>query len=150
MSERSDLEFRLASGLRPVSGAWQRLADVTLASLEVSSSQGWALVQLARMGAKTRQADLARTLSITEASLVRTLHQLERAGYVTREADPADRRSNHLVLTGPGATIARGIDDRLIALRSELLDGLSDDQLAACLAVLHHIDMRVEERQGRA
>jgi DNA-binding MarR family transcriptional regulator len=73
-----------------LSGAWQRLADAALATLDVSNSQGWALVHLARLGAETRQADLARAIGITEASLVRTLHQLEHSGYVARRPDPDD------------------------------------------------------------
>jgi MarR family transcriptional regulator for hemolysin len=149
MSSRRQLEFALATGMRPIAGAWQRLADAALATLDISNSQGWALVHLARLGAETRQADLARAIGITEASLVRTLHQLEHAGYVTRRPDPDDRRTNRLVLTEAGATIATGIDARLVVLRAELLDGLPDADVETTVRVLDTVARRIAERRGR-
>lgn len=149
MSTRPEIEFALATGIRPLAGAWQRLADATLASLDISNSQGWALVHLARMGSDTRQADLARAIGITEASLVRTLHQLEHAGFVARRSDPEDRRTNRLVLTEGGAAVAEGIDARLVALRTDLLDGISDDDLAATIRVLDTVAGRIAARRGR-
>lgn len=143
------MEFALATGIRPIAGAWQRLADAALASLDISNSQGWALVHLARLGAKTRQGDLARAIGITEASLVRTLHLLERAGFVTRRPDPEDRRTNRLALTEAGATIAEGIDARLVALRAELLDGIADADLAITVRTLDLVGQRIAARRGR-
>lgn len=148
MPTRNAFEFALATGIRPLAGAWQRLADSALASLDISNSQGWALVHLARIGAAARQGDLARAIGITEASLVRTLHQLEHAGYVARQADPVDRRTNRLVLTPAGAKIAGGIDARLIALRAELLDGISDAALATTVDTLELIGQRIAARRG--
>lgn len=149
MASRAALEFALATGIRPIAGAWQRLADATLASLDVSNSQGWALVHLGRMGPATRQADLASAIGITEASLVRTLHQLEQAGYVVRQPDPVDRRINRLVLTERGIAIAQGIDDRLIALRADLLDDISDADLEITVRVLDRAAQRIQERRER-
>jgi MarR family transcriptional regulator for hemolysin len=150
VTSRRENEFALATGLRPLSGAWQRLADAALATLDISNSQGWALVHLARLGAETRQADLARAIGITEASLVRTLHQLEHAGYVARRSDPDDRRTNRLVLTDAGAAIATGIDARLVALRAELLDGISDADVETTVRVLDTVARRIAERRGPA
>lgn len=149
MASRGENEFALATGLRPLSGAWQRLADAALATLDISNSQGWALVHLARLGAETRQADLARAIGITEASLVRTLHQLEHGGFVMRQPDPDDRRTNRLVLTEAGAVIAGGIDARLVALRAELLDGVTDADLATTLRTLDLVGERIATRRGR-
>lgn len=149
MSNRRKLEYGVATGMRPVAGAWQRMADVVLGSLNISNSQGWALVQLTRLGDAVRQRDLARAVGIAEASLVRTLHQLERAEYVVRTPDPDDKRSNLLTLTPAGTRIAQGIDARLIALRQDLLDGLSDADLGATLRVLDHVAARIADRHGR-
>jgi len=149
MPTRRALEFALATGMRPIAGAWQRMADVVLASLDISNSQGWALVHLARLGAETRQADLARAIGITEASLVRTLHQLEHAGFVMRQSDPDDRRTNRLVLTKAGAAIADGIDARLVKLRADLLDDVSDADLATTVRVIERVGERIAERRSQ-
>ncbi|MGN8000386.1 MarR family winged helix-turn-helix transcriptional regulator [Sphingomonas sp. 22176] len=133
--------------MNPASRAWQRLGDAALASLGISSSTGWTLVYLQRLGEDTRQADLARAVGVTEASLVRTLHALEDAGLVERVSDPRDRRANKLRLTNSGVSLASRIDARLAALRSELLDGVSDEALETTLAVLDHLTARLAERR---
>jgi MarR family transcriptional regulator for hemolysin len=149
VNDRRHLELALATGIRPLAGAWQRLADAALASFGISNSQGWALVHLARLGPDTRQADLARAIGITEASLVRTLHQLEHAGLIARQPGRDDRRANRLVLSDRGATLAARIDERLIALRAELLADICDDELDTTMRVLDHVAQRIVERRGR-
>ncbi|WP_084253226.1 MarR family transcriptional regulator [Sphingomonas pituitosa] len=136
--------------MNPTSRAWQRLADATLASLDISNSTGWALVYLQRLGEETRQADLARAIGVTEASLVRTLHALEDAGLVQRVVDAQDRRANRLRLTHSGVSLALRIDTRLATLRSELLDGVSDAALETTLQVLDHLAARLAERRPQS
>ncbi|WP_294329886.1 MarR family transcriptional regulator [uncultured Sphingomonas sp.] len=135
--------------MSPVARAWQRLADATLASLDISSSTGWALVYLQRLGDSARQADLARAVGVTEASLVRTLHALEDAGLVVRVPDARDRRANLLRLTAEGVSHASRIDRRLAALRSELLDGVSDGELETTLRVLDTLAARLADRRAQ-
>lgn len=148
-ADRQSLERALATRMNPTSRAWQRLADATLASLDISNSAGWALVYLQRLGEETRQADLARAIGVTEASLVRTLHALEDAGLVQRVVDESDRRANRLRLTISGVALAGRIDTRLATLRSALLDGVSDAALETTLQVLEHLAARLAERQLR-
>ncbi|WP_084445705.1 MarR family winged helix-turn-helix transcriptional regulator [Sphingomonas sp. TDK1] len=136
--------------MNPASRAWQRLADAELASLDVSSSTGWTLVYLQRLGDGTRQADLARAVGVSEASLVRTLHALEDAGLIQRIADARDRRANHLQLTETGVSLASRIDTRLAALRSKLFEGVSDAALEATLEVLDHLSARLAERRPQS
>jgi len=149
MTDRQSLERALATRMSPVSRAWQRLADTTLASLGISSSTGWALVYLQRLGDSARQADLARAVGVTEASLVRTLHALEDAGLVVRAVDKRDRRANLLQLTPEGVSHASRIDRRLAALRSELLDGVSDGELETTLRVLDTLAAKLADRRAQ-
>lgn len=149
MTDRQSLERALATRMSPVSRAWQRLADTTLASLGISSSTGWALVYLQRLGDSARQADLARAVGVTEASLVRTLHALEDAGLVVRAVDKRDRRANLLQLTPEGVSHASRIDRRLAALRSELLDGVSDGELETTLRVLDTLAAKLAHRRAQ-
>jgi len=150
MADRHSLERALATRMNPASRAWQRLADATLASLDISNSTGWALVYLQRLGEETRQADLARAIGVTEASLVRTLHALEDAGLVQRVVDENDRRANRLRLTNSGVSLALRIDTRLATLRSELLDGVSDAALETTLQVLEHLAARLAEQRPQS
>ncbi len=145
--DRHSQERALATRMIPVARAWQRLADAALASLDISGSTGWALVYLQRLGDDARQTDLARAVGVTEASLVRTVHALEEAGLVIRMVDPRDRRANRLRLTENGVSHASRIDRRLAALRSELLDGVSDGELETTLRVLDHLAARLADRR---
>ncbi len=129
---------------------WRQLADRVLASLEISNSSGYALLHLERMGPGTRQSDLARQIGITEASLVRTLQHLERAGLVERVADPEDGRAKMLHLTRQGGTLAGRIDTRLKELRNELLEGIADSELETTARVLDVVARRIGERRVRS
>lgn len=149
MSERSKLANDLATQLAPVARSWRQLADRILASLAISNSAGWALVRLKRLGAGTRQADLARAIGITEASLTTTIRQLEATGLVERLADEQDRRANPLHLTQEGTRIARKADARLVALRAELLDGIPDADLETTVRVIGTIGARVADMRAR-
>jgi len=153
MTDRIALAHELATQLSPVSRAWLQLADRILGSLAISNSAGWALVHLQRLDSKAgkgaRQGDLARAIGITEASLVRTVQQLERAGLVERQPDEEDRRANRLHLTAEGSALARKADERLIDLRIELLEGVSDGDLAVAVGLLDRIAARAADMRGR-
>lgn len=150
MTDRITLAHELATQLSPVSRAWLQLADRILGSLAISNSAGWALVHLERLGKGARQGDLARAIGITEASLVRTLQQLERGGLVERRPDEEDRRANRLHLTAEGKELARKAEKRLIELRIELLDGIPDEQLEGAVRLLGIVSERAAEMRSRA
>lgn len=136
--------------LAPLARRVQRVADEALAEMSVSHSAGWALIWLGRLGADVKQRDLARALDITEASLVRTLDQLEAAGLVSRRCDPEDRRTNRLVLTAEGARLAARIDARLSALRADLLENISPADLETAIRVLDHVTVAIDTRREEA
>ena len=143
-----------------MSRAWHRLADSVLAEFAVSNSSGWCLTHLARLGPDvaavmitnpdTRQRELAQAIGITEASLTRTLADLDRRGLVARQADKADRRANHVRLTDDGIALAQRIEARLAALRADLLDGLPDTDIARMVTMLDHIAGRIDTQRGAA
>lgn len=137
--DRHPLERALATRLNPTNRAWLRLADQVLASLGVSHSTGWCLIYLDRLGPDLSQAELARAIGITNASLVRTIDQLQGAALVTRSNDPADRRVNKLSLTEAGRVRAQEIEERLKEMRGQLLADVSDADLAATLRVLESL-----------
>lgn len=149
MNERERLQRTLATRMGPVARAWQQLGDAALASLDISNSAGWALVHLLRMGGDVRQGDLARSIGITEPSLVRTLDRLEESGLLERRADEQDRRAKHVRLTAKGVDLGNRIDNRLVAVRGELLADLSDKELATVVDVLGRLSDRMAEAAGR-
>jgi len=147
MTDRSKLERALTMRLGPASRAWQRLADSELSPLNLSESSARALAYLDRLGPDTRQGELARAINVAEPSLVPTIRALERSGYVNRLADKDDRRAYRLRLTQAGTELAAKIDQRLVALRSEMLADVPDEVLHRIIDVLDGFTGRIDDRR---
>jgi DNA-binding MarR family transcriptional regulator len=77
-----------------------------LASIDVRPAQYSVLVVIGANPGLS-QADLAETLGIERARLVRLLDRLEKRGLTRRMASPKDRRSHALQLTAPGQKILK-------------------------------------------
>jgi MarR family transcriptional regulator for hemolysin len=137
----------LLHGLGPVARGWRQTADAALAGLGVSGSAGWCLVHLDRVGAVPRQAELAQLLEVSAPSLVRTLDQLQRAGWIERTADPEDGRSNRVTLTPAGKMMAARIQARLDALGDDLLGGLPAEAVEIGVELLGLLQLRIAEQK---
>jgi DNA-binding MarR family transcriptional regulator len=107
----------------------------TLAHLNLTASEINTLANLA-----DGQPPNLRALSLhtgTQATtLTGILDRLERRGYLTRQLDPADRRSFRVTLTGQGRTIATQVRSAVADLERTALAGLSPRQLAGYHAVI--------------
>jgi len=105
-------------------------ADSVLPGLAVSLTEGWALVELNRVGA-VHQQHIATRLQLEKSSASRLLAGLERRGWLTRERDPANRRYYRLALTAEGQAIADHIEEHLHERHAQILARLDDSERAA-------------------
>lgn len=140
----SALVWRIA----PVARQLRQASDEMLSELGVSSSAGWCLISLARMGTDSRQTDLADQLGITQPSLVRTLHQLQAAGLVGRIPHPSDKRSNRLALTATGEELAGRIEQKLAELHRGLLKDVPDAAIDIMANLMDLLSQRIAARRG--
>lgn len=124
---------------------YRAAADKAVAHVGLSQTLAWPVVMIGRMEQGVRQGVLAEALGIEGPSLVRSLDQLVEAGYVERREDPADRRAKTLHLTPAGEAACEPIEAALSLMRAGLFEGVSDEDLAACLRVFAVL----EERLGR-
>lgn len=83
------------------------------------------------------QKELAETLEIENATMVRLLDGLERQEFVERKAVQGDRRANQVVMTEGGKKIAAQVLELADEVRRELLEGISDEELNTAIHVLH-------------
>jgi MarR family transcriptional regulator for hemolysin len=143
---RNEWERSLAQKLVGLSRRWQTLGDQALARLGVSNSTGWCLVYLDRLGEDARQSDLARAIGIREATLVRTLAQLERGGLIERSPNPNDARANIMRITPQGHGLVAEIESVLAGLREQVLQDVDDAELETMVRVFDLIDARLRER----
>lgn len=70
----------------------------------VSSRHRRVFMHLERDGA-SRSVDLAQRIGVTPQSMMKTVHELEGLGLVTRSEDPADSRAKLMVFTPQGQAL---------------------------------------------
>lgn len=118
------------------------------ASLEGSSltfAQARALMYVARREG-VRQVELADMLEIQPITLARLIDQLEAAGLVRRQPDPADRRAYQLFLTPDAEPQLAAIEKVLVGIRQRAMAGLQDDEAAAAIAALKKMQSNLSTR----
>jgi MarR family transcriptional regulator, organic hydroperoxide resistance regulator len=109
-----------------------RLADLDLAASEIN-----VLANLAdRPDRRTRSiGELGSDTATKPTTLTSILDRLVRRGYVTRELDPADRRSFRVSLTAEGRRVANAARAAMHDLERTALAAISDADLAGFRAV---------------
>ena len=89
--------------------------------------------------------DLNEAAQITSAGMTRTIERLERAGYVDRIPNPADRRSVLVGLTDSGWDFAESLVTELADEHRALLGDLDSEGCAAHIEVLRDVIARVTQ-----
>ncbi|MFG2553875.1 MarR family winged helix-turn-helix transcriptional regulator [Streptomyces sp. NPDC048581] len=86
-----------------------------------------------------RPGVLAGLMAVEASHVTRQVQQLERAGYVIRDADPHDRRAQRIELTDAGrAAVDRIREVGRIGMRMALADW-SDDDLRQLAELFHRL-----------
>jgi DNA-binding MarR family transcriptional regulator len=77
-----------------------------------------------------RMKDIAHSLLLSRSGLSRVVDELERKGYVARQACASDARGTEAVITRSGrGAFRKAQNSHLRSVRAEFLDKLSDKQL---------------------
>jgi MarR family transcriptional regulator for hemolysin len=137
------LQWRLGRALGQISRRWRSRLDGRMAAFGLTEARWLPLLHLARWGDGLTQKELATSLGVEGPTLVRTLDWLEREGLVERRAAEADRRAKRVHLTPRAVALHREIEREAAAVRADLLDGISEAELLACLGVLDRIAARL-------
>ena len=105
-----------------------------LARLNLSASEINVLANLAD-GRNRSVGEIASDTATKPTTLTSVLDRLERRGYLTRDLDPADRRSFLVSLTVDGRPAAAAARSAAADLERAALAGVSDADLAGFRAV---------------
>ncbi len=90
-----------------------------------------------------RPAELAGRLRISKQALNHLLGQLERRGYLTREADPTDGRSKRIRLTARGTNAGLVIREAVTEMEDAWAQQLGPERFTQLRTLLQELD-RVE------
>ncbi|WP_135467991.1 MarR family winged helix-turn-helix transcriptional regulator [Crenalkalicoccus roseus] len=139
----AQLQWRLGRTIGQISRRWRARLDARMAAFGLTEARWLPLLHLARAGEGLTQRELAARLGVEGPTLVRTLDWLEREGFVQRRAVPHDRRLRTLHLTSRARALHRRIEEAAAAVRAEILGGIPEAELAACLSVLEGVAARL-------
>lgn len=148
MTQRLSQERTLAARLLRLARTYRREVNRALAAHGLSDARALPVLHIARLGEGVRQGVVAEELGVEGPSLVRILDQLAAAHLVERRDDPTDGRAKTLHLTDEGRALAAVIERAVDALRSELLAGVSDADLAAAVRVMTLFEAAVDAREA--
>jgi MarR family transcriptional regulator for hemolysin len=123
---------------------WRRLLDHELGRSGLTDASWSPLFHLAQSGDGIAQTELAERIGLDGSSLVRLIDILETRGFVARQINPADRRARRILLTEAGRAEVEAIRARLRELESDLLAGLSEEQIRESLRLFDEIGRRLE------
>lgn len=134
-----DPKWRLMVQMAWTARKWRHLLDRRLRSIGQTGARMEALANIAYFPPEATQVEIANRIGIERATVTRMLDSLEADGLVERIADPADRRTKRIRLTGAGSAALRDMEEIVVELRASLLrdaDPAAVDRTNALLAQL--------------
>ena len=138
--DRVNLSFLLAEVTRLLRAAF----DEEMERLGLTRSQWHALIYVLRLEAPS-QTELAEALEVAHPSVGSLIDQLEKSGYVSREADPQDRRIWRVVPTRFALERSEEIARLAENVADTAFDGLSKKQLEAASATIQMVRQNLTE-----
>lgn len=74
------------------------------------------------------QEVLTALAGVDKAATARAIGSLEKKGYLTRHQDEKDRRQNRIYATEKALSIGSEVQEELLHLNDEILEGISEDE----------------------
>ena len=95
------------------------------------------------------QQELAYQMQKDKNSITKLVDAIERKGYVVRQQNQNDRRSNTIVLTDLAISLKDDAKTKGISILNNILEGISEDELHSFLETLDKLcsNMSVSDKQ---
>ncbi|MEV6768320.1 MarR family transcriptional regulator [Nocardia sp. NPDC051030] len=132
-----DREYHPKGLLRYPTYALGKLHKAMHVQLDTSLREHWVLTYLAENGDITQQ-EMADALAIDRSEVVRLIDSVEKAGLVTRNRDPQDRRKYRLAITAAGNRLREETNARIQEATEALLFRLTPEEQAT----LHRLSLK--------
>lgn len=94
------------------------------------------------------QQQLADLMQKDKNSVTKLVDAIERKGFVVRQQNKNDRRSNTLVLTEKANQLKPGAKQKGISILDQMLDGINENELRAFLATLRKLNINMTVGSG--
>ncbi|MEM9350664.1 MAG: MarR family transcriptional regulator [Pseudomonadota bacterium] len=111
------------------------LFDAKLAPHGITISQAWVLVHLWQEDGLS-QSKIAERMDVATVTTSKLIDKLEEHGFVTRQVDPSDRRSNLVFATDEGKALVRVLTKIVYEVDEVANAGIDPSDIATTLTVL--------------
>eukprot|EP01037_Dinobryon_pediforme_P014623 gene14623-14747_t len=118
---------------------WRVIMDAEVKRFGLTTATCRPLFYMGELGDGVRPKDLAEALEMERPSLGQLIDRLETQGLIRRQDDPHDRRGKTLFLTKAGREIYDITAGAAERVRRELIEGVTESDMAACMRVFGRI-----------
>lgn len=94
------------------------------------------------------QQQLADLMHKDKNSVTKLVDAIERKGFVVRQQNRHDRRSNTLVLTEKANQLKPGAKQKGISILDQILEGINENELRAFLVTLRKLNVNMSVEDG--
>ena len=108
----------------------RQIINKNLRPLGLSSAEGNIMLHLLTQGQEMGQEQLVEQLDVSKPAVSRTLNSLATKGYVTRQADPDDKRAYRIRLTDKALQIGPAVEQVYNHVYKLAMQGITQDDLA--------------------
>ena len=124
----------------------RQIVNTELASLNLTGAEGDILFHLLSTNDGFSQEKLADSLDIGKAAVSRTVHSLERKGYVHRERQADDSRTNRITLTEAARIAVDKIEHAYKTVYEVSLRGISESEFQRIGQLLEKVNENLNEQ----
>jgi MarR family transcriptional regulator for hemolysin len=142
METMKSLNEQFSESMFLTTHAWRIALDRQLKPLGFTLSRWMLLLHLSRNDGCTHK-ELAQSMGIEAATLVRLVDHMEKEGLLKRCSSETDRRVKHLKLSQAGIASVERIRACATDLRQKLLSGLDHTEIQTALNVMRNIHSKL-------
>ncbi|GAA1612514.1 hypothetical protein GCM10009789_78450 [Kribbella sancticallisti] len=126
---------------------FRRYAKAAAAALDdvPGGPRGYQVLATTNAEGPKRQLDLASQLGVDRTVMTYLLDDLEKAGLVQRQADPADRRARLIVPTEQGKETLCDLERRLTEAEQDVLGSLDDGERMIFRMLLQRVAVKADQ-----
>ena len=140
-----DLKESIGLLLKTSAKTWEKAADIELRTRFGLIGLKWKIIVVLSIKEGITQKHVADMAFVEAPTLVPVIDKMEKEGYLTRRADPNDRRNNLIFMTEKSRKIVDPIIDCILEIRNMGLNKISKKDMEIAKKVLEQISANTEE-----
>ena len=140
-----DLRDSIGLMLKTSAKSWEKAADIEMRERFGLSGAQWKVITVLSIQEGITQKNIADMAFVEAPTLVPIIDKMEKEEYLTRQADPNDRRNNLIFMTKKSKDLVDPIIDAVLEVRNMGLGKISKKDMEIAKKVLEQIRANTEK-----